>query len=849
MKISYNWLCNYLNVEVPPDKVAEMLTGCGLEIESQEPYCPVKGGLKGVVIGEVLTCMKHPNSDHLSLTTVDVGSGEPLKIVCGAPNVAAGQKVAVATVGTTLYFNEKAITLQKTKIRGEISEGMICAEDELGLGSSHAGILVLDNSAKTGTPAAGFFNIETDTVFTIGLTPNRIDAASHVGVARDLVAVINNFGGDATIKNQSATLILPDVSSFKPDNLKRVIGVEVEDPVACPRYTALTISGIRVKESPAWLRNRLEAVGLRPINNIVDITNFILMELGQPLHAFDCDQISGGKVVVRKYPQDTLFVTLDNVERKLSSADLMISNEIDPMCLAGVFGGIRSGVTEQTTSVFIESACFDPGHIRKTSRGHGLQTDASFRFERGADIHITEYALKRAALLIKEIAGGEISSEIIDVYPLPRNPVMVDLHFDHCDLLIGKKIPRELIRSILLDLGIKIESTLPLIPSTDNPHRNQGSIDHGEGNVPLNEVSGLRLAIPVSKVDVTREADVIEEIIRIYSYNNIEIEETLHTSLSRTATNDPEKIQNRISDYLSANGFYEIMTNSLTKSAYYSKFGEHLQNRSVRMLNPLSRDLDMMRQTLLFGLLETVVYNQNRKIPDLKLYEFGKVYRLDPSGENPVKGYHEERRLALLMTGRKEPESWNSGNERCDFFDLKNMVANLFKMLAIHKSRIGTAPLSSSFISTGLKYSFGQSEAGIMGSISGLYLKEFDIVQPVYYAELNWDLLRSIIPAQQARYQELPKFPEVRRDLALLLDQGITFNDIERVAFQTETKLLRKVGLFDVYEGENLGRGKKSYAIAFILRDEAHTLTENEIEKTMERLIKAFSNQLNARIR
>lgn len=849
MKISYNWLCNYLNVEVPPDKVAEMLTGCGLEIESQEPYCSVKGGLKGVVIGEVLNCRKHPNSDHLSLTTVDIGLEEPLRIVCGAPNVAAGQKVAVATVGTTLYFNEKEITLQKTKIRGEISEGMICAEDELGLGDSHAGILVLDSSAKPGTSAADYFSIETDTVFTIGLTPNRIDAASHVGVARDLVAVINNFGGDRIARDPSASLILPDVSSFRPDNLKRVIGVEVEDSVACPRYTALTISGIHVKESPAWLRNRLEAVGLRPINNIVDITNFILMELGQPLHAFDCDQILGGKIVVRKYPQDTQFVTLDNVERKLSSADLMISNENEPMCLAGVFGGIRSGVTEQTTSVFIESACFDPGHIRKTSRGHGLQTDASFRFERGADIHITEYALKRAALLIKEIAGGEISSEIIDVYPLPRKPVMVDLHFDHSDRLIGKKIPRELIRSILLDLGIKIECILPLIPGSCNQQHDQGSNVQEEGHPPLNEAGGLKLVIPASKVDVTREADVIEEIIRIYGYNNIEIEETLHTSLSRTATNDPEKIQNRISDYLSANGFNETMTNSLTKSAYYSKFGDHLPSRSVRILNPLSRDLDIMRQTLLFGALETVVYNQNRKFPDLKLYEFGNVYSLDPSGTNPVTGYHEEKRLALLMTGRKEPESWNSANDRCDFFDLKNMIVNLFKILSIDKSQIVTVPINTSFISTGLKYLLGQSEVGIIGSISGSYLKEFDIAQPVYYAELNWDMLLSMIPTQLARYQEMPKFPEVRRDLALLVDQKITFNDIERVAFQTETKLLTKVGLFDVYEGENLERGKKSYAVAFVLREETHTLTEKEIERTMERLIKAFSNQLNARIR
>ncbi len=849
MKISYNWLSNYLNVKVPPDKVAELLTGCGLEIESQEPYYSVKGGLQGVVIGEVLTCIRHPNSDHLSLTTVNIGQVDPLNIVCGAPNVAAGQKVAVATVGTTLYFNDKAVTLQRTRIRGAISEGMICAEDELGLGTSHAGILVLDPGVKPGTPAADYFNIEADTVFTVGLTPNRIDAASHVGVARDLVAVLNNYGGERFNKDSKAVLTVPDVLSFKPDNHDRVIEIEIEDPAACPRYTGLTVSGITVKESPAWLRNRLEAVGLRPVNNVVDITNFILMELGQPLHAFDCDQITGGRVVVRKYPQNTRFVTLDKVERSLASIDLMISNTMEPMCMAGVFGGIRSGVTEKTTSVFIESACFDPVHVRRTARHHGLQTDASFRFERGADINITEYALKRAALLIKEVAGGTISSDVVDVYPFPRKPALVDLYFDHTELLIGKRIPPSVIRNILLDLGIRIKNELPTHKPSGDSSPDYLIIEQQESNASGKQPIGFSLEIPAAKVDVVREADVIEEILRIYGYNNVAVHETLNTSLSYTHTPDPEKIQNRVSDYLSAIGFHEIMTNSLTKSSYYSDLPEYRGEHCVRMLNPLSRDLDVMRQTLLFGALESLAYNQKRKTQDLKLYEFGNVYRSDSSDRNPVKGYHEEQHLSIIITGRKEPESWNTREDQHDFHDLKNILENILKILAIDKKQVVTLPLNSSFISAGLSHSLSGESIGITGRITSQYLKKFDLTQPVFYAEWNWNKLLSVIHRHDANCRDLPKYPEVRRDLALLVDQKIAFADIEQVAFQTEKKLIRKVSLFDVYEGENLEKGKKSYAISVILQDESHTLTDKEIDKTMERLIKAFSTQLNARIR
>jgi len=830
MKISYNWLKQYVNVDLPPEKVAEFLTGCGLEVESLELFQSVKGGLKGIVIGEILTCEKHANSNHLTITTVNIGQKEPLKIVCGAPNVSPGQKVPVATIGTTLFLNNKEVILQKTKIRGEISEGMICAEDELGLGLSHAGIMILDPHAKIGTSARDYFGIEEDYVFTIGLTPNRTDAMSHIGVARDLAAVLNNFGRSNNQDSKSYHLRLPDVASFSVDNKTRQIGIVVEDPVACPRYSGLTLTGITVKESPEWLKNKLMAVGLRPINNIVDNTNYIQMELGQPLHAFDGDQVIGDMVVVKKYPRYTRFITLDEVERELTENDLMICNTKEPMCIAGVFGGIKTGVTSKTKTVFLESAYFDPKHIRKTARHHGLQTDASFRFERGADVDITVYTLKHTALLIKEIAGGAVSSDIIDIYPKPIEKEIIKLNFNNLDRLVGKSIDREVVRNILTDLGMEILET---------------------------KREGLRVIVPGFKSDVTRESDLIEEALRIYGYNNVEVLPEIRASLSYSSKPDPEKIQNLISDYLSANGFHEIINNSLSKSAYYDGNKDFPAQNSVKILNPLSRDLDMMRQTLLYGGLETIIYNQNRKLQDLKLFEFGTVYSLESElTTNPLPGYHEENHLALFLTGRIEQENWNSRDKKIDFFDLKGTVEAILNKLAVGSLSAGLAgwrltvePYTSGIISEGLCYSREGKIIVILGYLKDSLVKSFECKQEVLFSEWNWGILLSMLPKKGMQVKELNKFPEVRRDLALLLDQSITFEQIERIAYETEKKLIRKIGLFDVYEGQNIQAGKKSYAVSFILQDVEKTLTEEEIDKTMERLIKVFTTKLHAQIR
>ena len=823
MKISYNWLKQYHSLEFTPDKVAEMLTGCGLEVESLEPFQSVKGGLTGVLIGEVLTCVKHPNSDHLSITTVDVGSGEPLNIVCGAANVEKGQKVAVATIGTTLYFNDKELTLQRTKIRGEVSEGMICAEDELGIGSAHAGILVLEADAPVGMPASEYFRVEEDVTFTIGLTPNRVDASSHLGVVRDLVAVANNFGMTAPLL-PGHKIITPDVSAFRVDNSSRQIQVIIEDQNACPRYSGITVSGVHVTESPDWLKNRLLSIGFRPINNIVDITNYILMELGQPLHAFDCDRITGNTVVVKKYPSGTKFITLDQVERELSENDLMICNAVEPMCIAGVFGGAKSGVTAETTSVFLESACFDPGHIRKSSRYHGLQTDASFRFERGADYDITVFALKRAAMMIKEVAGGEISSEIVDVYPAILPHRIITLSYQNLDRLVGKALNRKVVMNILNDLGFIVFE------------------EFGHG-------SGIRMEVPAFKVDVTREADVIEEILRVYGYNNIELHDQIRSSISYSANPDPEKIQNMVSDYLAANGFNEIMNNSLTKSIYYNDNPDYPAEQAVNMLNPISRDLDVMRQTLLYGALESIVYNQNRKNSDLKMFEFGRVYSTTPLKTDPLPGYHEEKHLALIMTGRLQPENWNTTNRQVDLYDLKGFLEGVCNKLAISMDQWEINPFESGLFKEGLQYLSNGKIIFTIGSISDPVLKAFDFKQPGYFAEVNWDLVLSLIPGKSLKYRGIPKFPEVRRDLALLVDEGVSFAQIEKLAFQTEKKLLKKVGLFDVYEGEKIAPGKKSYAINFTLQDEEKTLTDREIEKTMDKLLHALVSNLNVQLR
>jgi len=822
MKISYNWLKLYLDLDLPPDKVSELLTGCGLEVENIDVFQTVKGGLQGVVIGEVLTCTKHPGADHLSLTTVDIGTKTPLSIVCGAPNVAAGQKVPVATIGTTLYLEDKPLTLKLSKIRGEVSEGMICAEDELGLGTSHAGIVVLPPEIPVGTPAARYFNIETDTIFTIGLTPNRTDATSHLGVARDLLAVINNSGHDHFTPSERLSLKIPDVASFKTDNNQRHIDVIVENQTGCPRYTGITLTGITVKESPAWLKNKLTAIGLRPINNVVDVTNFILMELGQPLHAFDCDKITGNKVIVKNYPAGTTFITLDNVERTLTGEDMMICNAVEPMVIAGVLGGAKSGIAPETTSVFLESACFDPIHVRKSARHHGLQTDASFRFERGTDYNITEFALKRASLMILELAGGTVSSEIVDVCPKPYASRNVVLSFQHLDRLIGKMLNRDVVKNILHDLGIMVSEEI------------------GNG-------AGLRLTIPGFKADVTNEADVIEEILRIYGYNNIESPVALRSSISFRKKTDPEKIQNRISEYLSASGFHEIINNSLTKSVYYSNNPDFYPHVSVKILNPISRDLDVLRQSLLHGALESLVLNQNRKQVNLKFFEFGTVYSL--SSEGIVPGYVETRHLSLAITGKKEAENWNNTGNDTDFFILKGYVEAIFRLVNINVHLFTVEPFQSAVFSDGLRYSFNNRELLTLGLLHASLLKSMDYKSPVFYAELNWDHLLQIIPDAETKYRELSKFPEVRRDLALLLDTSVSFHQIEKLAYKTEKKLLRHVGLFDVYEGEKIEPGKQSYALSFILQDEDKTLTDKEIDKVMERMIKAFQTTYNARIR
>lgn len=823
MKISYYWLKQYIDLDLDPGKVSELLTDSGLEVEGLEKVESVKGGLEGVVIGEVITKTSHPDADRLSLTTVDIGGKELLHIVCGAPNVEAGQKVLVAKVGTTLYGFEKPLTLKKTKIKGQVSEGMICAEDELGLGTSHEGIMVLDPEAKVGTPAADFFNIEEDHVFEIGLTPNRTDAMSHIGVARDLVAVLNNKN-EFYENKEKFKLNIPSVEDFIIDNQNRNFKIIIDDPVACPRYTGLTVSDVVVKESPEWLKKRLNAIGVRPINNLVDISNYVLFETGQPLHFFDADKIKNDTVIIKKLPKGTKFKTLDEVERELSGEDLMICDAEKGMCIAGVFGGISSGVTENTANLFIESANFEATTIRKTSKHHSLATDASFRFERGADPNITVYAIKRAAMLVKEIAGGVISSDIIDVYPKPLKNWHVNVKYKNIDRLVGKKINREQIKNILNDLDITV------FEETDEL---------------------LKLSIPTYRVDVRREADVIEEILRIYGYNNVEIHESVRSSLSYTAKPDVEKAQNFISDYLSSNGFAEIWCNSITKRAYSEIFSFLEPKNNVEILNPLSKDLNVMRQTLLFGGLESVIHNINRKNPDLMFYEFGHVYKLNPDkkqNENPLHKYEEKKHLALFLTGNTNPESWYAEEKTADFFYVKAFVNNILRKLGIQISSQRNL-VSSGIFEEGLAYYSGNDIISEFGRLSKEILKYFDINQQVYYAVLNWQLLMELIKEKVITFKTIPKYPEVRRDLALLIDKKVCFSEIETLAYTTEKKLLKSVNLFDVYEGEKIDKGKKSYAISFILQDDTKTLTDKVIDKTMEKLMKVFRDNLSAIIR
>lgn len=821
MKISYNWLKKYVDTDLQPEEIGKLLTGCGLEVESIEKTETIKGGLQGMVIGEVKTKEKHPDADKLSLTTVDIGTGELLNIVCGAPNVAAGQKVVVATVGAKLYPTKgEPFEIKKSKIRGAVSEGMLCAEDEIGLGESHAGIMVLDADATIGMAAKDYFSnkegfpkVEEDYTFEIGLTPNRADATSHVGVARDLVAVLNTLS-----QENKFTLQLPDVRPFKTDSTDSKIEVIVEDTAACPRYSGISISNVKVADSPEWLKNKLQSIGLRPINNIVDITNYVLHELGQPMHAFDADKIKGGKVIVKKLPSKTKFKTLDEVERELSDEDLMICDAEKGMCIAGVFGGINSGVSNETKNIFLESAYFNATSVRKSAKRHGLKTDASFRFERGTDPNVTVFAIKRAALLIKEIAGGEISSDIIDVYPKPIEHFKVPFSLQKCNQLIGKHIDGDAIKNILNSLGIEIEH---------------------EGN------DAFLLSIPPYKVDVTREQDVIEEVLRIYGYNNVEIPTALNSSLSYAEKPDKEKIQNSISDLLSNNGFAETMCLSLTKEEYSEKLKSLNTEHNVKMLNPLSSDLNVMRQTLLFSGLESVAYNQNRKNADLKLYEFGKTYMAIKNADTTK--YIETKHLSLFITGRKTDESWNASNDNVNFYTLKGIVKAVFERLGL---QVKLSENVTDVFSQGLSYTWNKKTIVEFGSVAKNILKMMDIKQEVFYADFNWDVvLEAVAKNKNLMYTEVPKFPEVRRDLALLIDKAVKFEQLEQLAFQTEKSLLKNVNLFDVYQGDKLPEGKKSYALSFTLLDENATLTDKQIEKIMDKLMKTYQEKVGAEIR
>ncbi|MEI6899185.1 MAG: phenylalanine--tRNA ligase subunit beta, partial [Bacteroidota bacterium] len=746
----------------------------------------------------------------------------PLRIVCGASNVAPGQKVPVATIGTTLFIKDQELKIKESKIRGELSQGMICAEDELGLGNSHQGIMVLEPEATPGTQASEYFKVQEDFVFEIGLTPNRSDATSHIGVARDLAAIISNQAGPAELTE--VKYHYPDLGNFNTDNKKRPIEVIVEDQQACPRYSGLTITGFTVKDSPSWLKNRLLSIGLRPINNIVDVTNFVLHETGQPLHAFDADKISGNQVIVKKMPSGTHFVTLDNVERTLNDQDLMICNSQMPMCMAGLYGGIDSGVTEGTTSIFLESAYFDPKTIRKSSKRHGLQTDASFRFERGADFNMTVFALKRAAQLIKEIGGGEISSEIIDVYPAPFSPVLVNFSWKNLDRLAGIQIEHSHVQSIIQSLGIRILS------------------ENGEG---------LHLEIPAFKSDVLREVDVIEEVLRIFGYDRIDFSPQIKSSISHFVKPDKEKTRNIVSDFLSANGFLEIMNNSLTKSAYYLDNERCVPDNLVRIFNPLSRELDTMRQTLLFGGMESIVYNLNRKSPDLRFYELGKCYFLHPAivSENLLEKISEELNLSFMITGKSENECWNTQQMSSSFYDLKGIADALLTITGKLDARPSLEHFSDSYFEYGLSYILGKQHLLFLGKVRKSILTRFDCKQELYYAELNWDMLIKHLQVKEQSFRELPKSPEVRRDLALLIDQAVNFSEIESIAYETERKLLKNINLFDVYEGDKIEPGKKSYALSFTLQDDEKTLKDEEIDKIMGKLLKSFERKLNAKLR
>lgn len=819
MNISYNWLKDFVDFDLTPEEVSDALTSIGLETGGIDEVQTVKGGLEGLVIGEVLTCVDHPNSDHLHITTVNVGQEAPLQIVCGAANVAAGQKVVVALVGTVLYSGEESFTIKKSKIRGEESFGMICAEDEIGLGTSHDGIIVLPADAVVGTLAKDYYNIKSDYVLEVDITPNRVDAASHFGVARDLAAYLKQNGKGSELKR-------PSVDGFKTDNAKKGITVKVENTEACPRYAGVSITGVKVTESPDWLKERLSIIGLRPINNIVDVTNYVLHELGHPLHAFDSKYITGGTVYVKTLAEGTKFTTLDEVERTLSERDLMICNDKEGMCIGGVFGGLKSGVTESTVDVFLECAYFDPTWVRKTARRHGLNTDSSFRFERGCDPNDTLYVLKHAALLIQEVAGGTIIGDIQDVYPAVIENPLVELTYAKVNSLIGKELSKETVKSILASLEIEIKSE-----STD----------------------GLTLSIPTYRVDVTREVDVIEDILRIYGYNNIEIGESLKSNLSyQTPTDRSYDLQNLISEQLTGAGFMEILNNSLTKEAYYTGLNTYPDSACVHLLNPLSADLNVMRQSLLFGGLESIAYNRNRKNNDLKFYEFGNCYYFDTEkkdAEKPLNEYSEEFHLGIWLCGDSVNNSWVAPTEKSSVYQLKAYIENVLLRLGIPADKYEYEPVSNDIYSSALIIKTRNRVLGTLGIVAKKLLKQTDVNTEVFFAELNWDAMMKEIKKHKVTFAEISKYPVVKRDLALLLDKAVLFDQIERIARKSEKKLLKEVSLFDVYEGKNLPEGKKSYAVNFVLQDDEKTLTDKQIDAIMQKIQKSLEQELGASLR
>ncbi len=820
MNISYNWLKEYVDFDLTPEEVSAALTSIGLETDGVEEVQSIKGGLEGLVVGEVLTCEPHPNSDHMHITTVDLGEGEPVQIVCGAANVAAGQKVIVATLGTKLYDGDQSFTIKKSKLRGVESNGMICAEDEIGVGTSHDGIIVLPQDVVPGTLAKDYYNIKSDYVFEVDITPNRADACSHYGVARDLYAWLVQNGYQTSLHR-------PETSEFKVDNHDMDIDVVVENTEACPRYAGVTIKNVTVKESPEWLQNKLRLIGVRPVNNIVDITNYILHAYGQPMHCFDADKIKGGKIVVKTCQEGTKFVTLDEVERKLSERDLMICNAEEPMCIAGVFGGLDSGTTEATKDVFLESAYFHPTWVRKTARRHGLSTDSSFRFERGIDPNGTIYALKEAAILVKELAGGEIASDIKDNYPAPVADFAVELSYEYVNSLVGKVIPAETIKSIVTSLEMKIVAET---------------------------AEGLSLSIPAYRVDVQRPCDVVEDILRIYGYNNVEIPTSLKSSLNVEGEVDKSvKLQNLVSEQLVGCGFNEILNNSLTAASYYDGLETYKPENLVRVMNPLSNDLNVMRASLLFGGLECIQHNANRKNADLRFFEFGNCYHFNAEKKNPEKvlaAYSEELHLGLWLTGKYISNSWAHPDMNSSVYELKAYVLNIFSRLGVNLGAMVFGNLSDDIYSVAISiHTRGGKLVATFGVLSKKLQKAFDIDNEVYYADINWKELMKAIKGKKVTYTEISKFPAVKRDLALLIDKKVQFAEIEKIAYETDKKLLKSVELFDVYEGKNLEAGKKSYAVSFVLQDENATLNDKQIDKLMQKLITNLQNKLDAKLR